>query len=100
MKHYVVKYLMVTAICFLCSQQIRAQRIYLTEQPKSDVVTHQAAPSPNYVWIEDEWIPKGRTYVHQPGHWVAPRPHYVWIPGHWVREHRGWYWTKGYWAKE
>ena len=99
MKQYVVKYLMVAAICFLCSQQINAQRIYVTAQPKPVIVNRPAAPAPNYVWIEGEWIPKGSTYVYQPGHWIAPRPKHVWMPGHWVRVHRGWYWVKGYWTR-
>ena len=99
MKHYVIKYLVVAAICFLCLQQIHAQRIYVTEQPSPASVTRPAAPAPNYVWMEGEWIPKDKTYVYQPGYWMAPHPGYKWIPGHWVHEHRGWYWVKGYWRR-
>jgi hypothetical protein len=99
MKDYVIKYLMLAAICFLCSQQAHAQRIYVTVQPRAAIIARPAAPAPNYVWIEGEWIPKGRTYVYQPGYWVAPRPHYIWVPGHWMRVRRGWYWVRGYWAR-
>ncbi|TKK67237.1 hypothetical protein FC093_15250 [Ilyomonas limi] len=99
MKHFVVKYLMLLAICFLCSQQSRAQRIYVTVQPGATVVARPAAPAHTYVWIEGEWIPMGRTYVYQPGYWVAPRPHYVWMPGHWAHIRRGWYWVSGHWAR-
>jgi len=99
MKHFVVKYLVVAAICFLCSQKVHAQRIYLTEQPSPTNLARPTAPAPNYVWIEGEWIPKDKTYVYQPGHWIAPRAGYKWIPGHWVHEHQGWYWVKGYWIK-
>ena len=99
MKHYVVKYLMIAAICFLCAQQIHAQRIYVTVQPRATIVARPAAPVPNYVWIEGEWIPKGGVYVYQPGYWVAPRPSYLWVPGHWVRVRRGWYWVRGHWSR-
>jgi len=99
MKHYVVKYLILAAICFLCSQQIYAQRIYVRVQPRAGVVARPAAPAPDYVWIEGEWIPRGRTYVYQPGYWIAPRPHAVWVPSHWVRVRRGWYWVRGYWTR-
>jgi len=56
MKHFVVKYLVLAAICFLCSQQNSVQRIYATVQPRATIVAHPAAPARNYVWIEYEWI--------------------------------------------
>ena len=99
MKHYVVKYLMVATICFLCLQSLHAQRIYVKDQPIAAIENRPVAPKPDYVWIQGEWIPKGKTYVYQPGLWVTPRPHSVWISGHWVREHKGWYWVKGHWAR-
>ncbi|WP_214071385.1 YXWGXW repeat-containing protein [Mucilaginibacter sp. dw_454] len=55
-------------------------------------------PSANHVWIEGEWVPRGRTYVERPGYWAAaPRPHAVWIAGHWDRRRGGYAWVPGYW---
>ncbi|GAA4096175.1 hypothetical protein [Mucilaginibacter panaciglaebae] len=62
------------------------------------VVVRPARPSAHHVWIEGEWVPKGRTYVERPGYWaVAPRPHAVWVPGHWDHRRGGYVWVAGYW---
>ena len=54
MKHFVVKYLVLAAICFLCTQQLQAQRIYVKIQPRATVVARPAAPASNYVLVEGE----------------------------------------------
>jgi hypothetical protein len=62
------------------------------------VTTRPARPSANHVWIENEWTPRGRTYVERPGYWApAPRPHALWIAGHWDRRPRGYVWVAGRW---
>lgn len=62
------------------------------------VTTRPVRPSATHVWIEGEWIPKGRTYVERPGYWAPiPRPHAVWVPGHWDRRPRGYFWVPGHW---
>ncbi|MDB5005020.1 MAG: hypothetical protein JWQ34_3245 [Mucilaginibacter sp.] len=60
--------------------------------------TRPAQPSPDHVWVEGEWTPRGRTYVENQGRWErAPRPHAVWTAGHWDRRPRGYVWVSGRW---
>jgi hypothetical protein len=60
--------------------------------------TRPAQPSPDHVWVEGEWTPRGHTYVENQGHWErAPRPHAVWTAGHWDRRPRGYVWVSGRW---
>jgi hypothetical protein len=62
------------------------------------VITRPAPPSPRHVWIEEEWVPQGNTYVWHGGYWVAPpRPGAVYIKGHWRQSRRGWIWIPGHW---
>jgi hypothetical protein len=55
-------------------------------------------PSPNHVWISEEWVPNGNGgYNYQPGHWVQ-LPKEQWIQGHWVPAQGGGYtWLPGFW---
>lgn len=68
-------------------------------RPVRRVVVHRPpAPSPRHVWVEEDWVPRGRTYVWHGGYWAAPpRPHAVWVPGRWMRHRGGWVWKAGYW---
>lgn len=62
------------------------------------VVRRPPAPSPRHVWVEEDWAPRGRTYVWHGGYWAAPpRPHAVWVPGHWDRRRGGYVWVPGMW---
>ncbi len=99
MKQLIVKCLLIAVISFAAVQQSHAQRIYVTVQPSARAVERPVAPAPDYIWVEGEWLPQGRTYIYKPGYWIAPRQHYVWAPGHWIRMRRGWYWEKGYWRR-
>ena len=56
------------------------------------------APSPRHIWIDEEWEPRGGSYVFVGGHWaLPPHPGGVWVPGHWVQRPRGWVWKPGHW---
>jgi len=62
------------------------------------VTVRPAQPSARHVWIENEWTPRGHTYVERPGYWAAPpRPHAAWVSGHWDRRPGGYVWVAGYW---
>ncbi|MFT4031064.1 MAG: hypothetical protein QM669_01465 [Siphonobacter sp.] len=62
------------------------------------VVRRPAAPSPRHVWVEEDWVPRGRRYTWHGGYWVTPpRPRAVWVPGHWEGRRRGQVWIQGYW---
>lgn len=62
------------------------------------VVVRPAAPSPAHVWVEEDWVGRGRRYRWHGGYWVAPpRNGVVWVPGHWEARRRGEVWVPGYW---
>lgn len=62
------------------------------------VVRRPPPPSPHHVWVDEDWTPRGRTYVWHGGYWAAPpRPGAVWVAGHWARRGRGWIWVQGFW---
>jgi hypothetical protein len=62
------------------------------------VVTRPAPPAPGYVWIEEDWQPRGRGYAWHGGYWAAPpRPQAAWAPGYWRRSGRGHAWAPGHW---
>ncbi|MFP5039427.1 hypothetical protein [Parasediminibacterium sp. JCM 36343] len=67
------------------------------ERPRV-VVARPVAPSPRHVWVEEEWVPQGGTYVFHGGYWSAPiRPGAMYIPGHWKNTRHGWVWRPGHW---
>jgi outer membrane lipoprotein SlyB len=56
-----------------------------------------AAPGPDYVWIDGEWIWNGG-WVWVGGHWgFPPYPHAVWVHGRWDRGSYGWRRVPGRW---
>jgi hypothetical protein len=77
-----------------------AQTIYVKVRPPVPVVVRTAPPSPNHVWVAEEWRPSGAGYVYSGGYWAAPPYHgAVWIPGHWKNHTNGQYWVPGHWRK-
>ena len=67
-------------------------------RPAHRVVHRPPRPSARHVWVEEDWVPRGHTYVWHGGYWAAPpRPHAVWHNGHWARRGRGYVWIAGYW---
>ena len=100
MKKQFFRYLLVLSIFVGASRLTQAQtRVYVKVHPKSTIVARPAMPHAGYVWIGDEWSPRGGTYVRVAGHWVAPRKGYVYVAGHWGREGRGYYWVPGHWRR-
>jgi hypothetical protein len=58
---------------------------------------HPNRPSPNHIWIAEEWVSNGNGgYNYKPGYWTLP-PRTEWIAGHWKNENGGFIWIKGYW---
>ncbi len=99
MKQLIVKCTVLFVLAIGFSQATNAQRIFVDVQPQARAVPRPLAPRSNYVWIEGEWVLRGRHYVYQPGYWAAPRAGWVWMPGRWIRERRGWYWMPGSWRR-
>lgn len=65
------------------------------EQPDAVIIEKPAAPSPDVVWVADEWRWDGTTYVLVPGHYVSHRGAFV--PGHWKHTKKGHKWVRGHW---
>jgi hypothetical protein len=67
-------------------------------RPRTVVVVHPARPTPRHVWVSEEWVPGGGTYVYHEGYWAEPpRPRAVWVPGRWRHHPGGYVWVGGYW---
>ena len=72
--------------------------VVVRERPVAPVVVRSAAPGANYVWVEGNYVRRGRGYVYSPGYWaVPPRGRTVYKPGYWVQSPRGYYYRKGRW---
>ncbi|MEP6514041.1 MAG: YXWGXW repeat-containing protein [Parafilimonas sp.] len=99
MKKNIVKYLLAVTLLFGFSELTYAQKIYVKVQPTAPVVVRPAAPAPNRVWIDGEWVAGNRNYEWKEGYWEAPRSGYIWVPGHWVGRRRGSYWVPGRWRR-
>jgi len=87
------------AISLLAVTESKAQDIVVRARMHAPVVAvRPERPSPRHVWIGEEWVPSGGTYVYRGGYWAAPpRPYLKWIPGHWLSTPRGWVWRPGHW---
>jgi len=75
--------------------------LQLTRPPQyeNNERVHPNRPSPNHIWINEEWTPNGSgSYNYVPGHWDLP-PDRKWIAGHWGPGPSGGYvWVPGFWA--
>lgn len=62
------------------------------------VVTQPAAPAVGYVWIDEDWAPKGKTYAWKGGYWSAPpKKGAKYNKGYWKQNKKGWHWVPGRW---
>jgi WXXGXW repeat (2 copies) len=77
-----------------------AQEVIIRERPVRPRYERVVAPSPRHIWIEEEWEPRGATYVFVGGRWAEPpAPGMEWIPGHWAQRPRGEVWIRGHWRE-
>lgn len=83
----------------LAATSCRTRAVVTTrpEPPATAVVVRPAAPRPDYVWVDGEWIWRGGRYVYTNGYWAPPRRGHAWVGGHWERRGNGWYWQRGHW---
>lgn len=88
---YILLYLALLPLFISCSAG------YVDKEPTYVEVYRPVQPAPEYVWVNDNWVWRNRTYIHQNGYWVRPRPNRVYVNGYWVHEPRGHRWIKGRW---
>ncbi len=88
----------ILAIFILGAAFDSSAQVYIKVRPARPHYERRAAPGPRHIWVEEDWEPRGGTYVFVGGRWVEPpRPRAVWIAGHWVHRPRGWVWIRGHW---
>lgn len=82
-------------------KQSKAQEIVVKERlsrPTELVVRKPERPSPNHVWVAEEWTQGVGTYVYHAGYWaLPPHPHATWVSGHWAGRKGGYAWVPGHW---
>lgn len=73
---------------------------YATAAPPAPYVeVVDAAPGPDYVWINGYWWWDGAQYVWSRGYWgVPPSRGYVWVAPGWVRDGGRYVFVHGRWA--
>ena len=100
MQKYLSKIVIFTAIIIAVSFSASAQ-IFVKIRPTPPVIVRTAPPHPGYVWIDEEWTPRGGGYAYAGGYWAAPpHPGFFWVPGHWRRHgYDGEMWVPGHWRR-
>ena len=76
-------------------------QIYVHVRPPRPVVAVRiAAPSPQHVWIDEDWRENNGAYEFSGGRWEAPpHPGYRYSPGHWNHDGHGHQWRAGNWHR-
>jgi hypothetical protein len=70
---------------------------YVTDQPADVYYVRPAAPGPEYVWIDGDWVWGGGGYRWHEGYWGHPRSGQTWERGHWEHGEKGYRWNRGHW---
>ncbi|RYE22621.1 MAG: hypothetical protein EOP51_12775 [Sphingobacteriales bacterium] len=86
------KSLLVAAALLLCTAAESNAQIYVNIRPARPtvVINRPAMPAPGYVWVEEDWAPRGNEYAWHGGYWAAPpRARAIWVPGYWEERHGG-----------
>jgi len=100
MKNYGKILMLASAISLFAVASSNAQIVVRARlgRPRTVVVARPPAPSPHHVWVSEEWVPSGGTYVYKEGYWAEPpHRHAYWVPGHWGRRPGGYVWKPGHW---
>jgi WXXGXW repeat (2 copies) len=100
MKKKLVKMLLLVAVLFTVSIAASAQ-VYVKVRPHHSEGVRPVRPSPDHVWIGEEWEPSGGSYNYSGGHWAVPSHRgYRWRSGYWRRHHNdGEEWVPGGWRR-
>jgi hypothetical protein len=94
------KVLIMLGVVLVFAANSASAQIYVNVRPVVPHYVRVEAPSPRHVWIDEEWEPRGGSYVFVGGHWaLPPYPGGVWVGGHWGHHARGDYWVAGHWRR-
>ena len=92
--------LFILAIALVSSAYSSSAQIVVRVRPDRPHYERPVAPGPRHVWIDEDWTPRGNTYVFNGGRWAEPpheRAH--WVPGHWKETPNGYVWREGHWSR-
>ncbi|RYY21407.1 MAG: hypothetical protein EOO04_18275 [Chitinophagaceae bacterium] len=99
MKRKFTRFLLLSAMIFGISWSAGAQVFVRVRPAVPHVRMHPVAPSPRHIWIEGNWVVRGRQYVWHDGYWVVPKRGHRWSKGHWQHTRRGYVWVPGRWER-
>ena len=88
------------AAALIISVQSASAQTYVHNRPHHAEVTRGVAPSPQHVWIDEDWHAKKGKYQFRGGHYAKP-PHkgYKYSEGHWDHTPHGDSWKSGNWHR-
>jgi hypothetical protein len=100
MKKYFIQLAMLSGIILGFALSGSAQ-VYVHERPTAPRMDHKPpSPGRGYVWINEDWNPRGSSYEYAGGHWAKPtHPGSRWVAGSWHRHGKDWAWTPGRWKR-
>ncbi len=76
----------------------RTETVYLPPPPQPLTVQPSSPPpTPEYIWMDGNWVWYHGRYVWQAGYWLQLRPEMIWIPAHYLWTPRGFIFIQGYW---
>lgn len=93
----IIKNLLMMSACAIIFNACSPSRVVVRERPSAPYIVKPAPPYANAVWMDGEWISRGRRYEYSNPHYVTPRRGRAWVPGHWITTRRGNIWVKGRW---
>lgn len=94
------KTLILLFVLFMASTASYAQFVVRVRpaRPAKVVVRRPPPPSPRHVWVDEDWVAQGNSYVWHGGYYVAPpRNGAIFVKGHWRNTRRGSIWVPGRW---
>lgn len=92
------KTLFIAALAIALGANSSSAQIIVKVRPDRPKYVRIGQPSPKHIWIEDDWEPRGKTYVFTGGRWAAPEgDRAVWVPGQWREKKHGYVWVRGHW---
>jgi hypothetical protein len=99
MKKIAKVFVLAAAITLGVTAASQAQIVVRIHPARPHVVYRRPpAPSPRHVWVDEDWVARGRGYAWHGGYWaVPPREHAVYVPGRWERRRGGEVWIAGHW---
>ncbi len=92
------KLLLALAIAMFCGTYSASAQIYVHVRPIARVVVRTEQPSPQHVWVREDWRENNGRYEDRGGRWVAPPAEgYKYHEGHWDHSRQGHRWHQGGW---